>query len=129
VRCQAEYAQTTADLDLGSWTIAAGCVAGVYASWQGLVGDKTVDELNVPWRKGQTLDPDWKTDQDGWVIQIDGRPTVRTTVRLPAAARLPSRDDRRLRGARAHHDGDAHRQRDPGRCRRRAGHRDLPISR
>ncbi|HYB35199.1 MAG TPA: dihydrodipicolinate reductase [Mycobacterium sp.] len=80
VRCQAEYAQTTADLDLGSWTIAAGCVAGVYASWRGLVGEKTVVELNVRWRKGQTLEPDWKIDQDGWVIQIDGRPMVRTAV-------------------------------------------------
>ena len=80
VRCEAEYAKTTADLDLGSWTIREGCVAGVYASWTGLVGDKTVVELNVRWRKGQTLDPDWKIDQDGWVIQVDGRPTVRTTV-------------------------------------------------
>ena len=40
VRCDAEYAQTTADLDLGSWTITAGCVAGVAASWKGLVGDR-----------------------------------------------------------------------------------------
>ena len=46
------------------------------ASWKGSVGDKVVVELNVRWRKGQTLDPDWKIDQDGWVIQIDGRPTV-----------------------------------------------------
>ena len=80
VRCAADYAQTTADLDLGSWTISAGCVAGVYASWQGVIGDRTVVELNVRWRKGQTLEPDWKIDQDGWVIQIHGRPTVRTTV-------------------------------------------------
>jgi 2,4-diaminopentanoate dehydrogenase len=80
VRCDAEYAQTTADLDLGSWIIQAGCVAGVYASWQGLVGGKTVVELNVRWRKGQTLEPDWQIDQDGWIIQVDGRPTVRTTV-------------------------------------------------
>jgi len=80
VCCEAEYAKTTADLDLGSWTIAAGCVAGVYASWQGIVGGKTVVELNVRWRKGQTLEPDWKIDQDGWVMQIDGRPTVKTTV-------------------------------------------------
>ena len=80
VRCDAEFAQTTADLDLGSWTIAAGCVAGVAASWKGLLGDKVVVELNVRWRKGQTLDPDWKIDQDGWVIQIDGRPTVTATV-------------------------------------------------
>jgi 2,4-diaminopentanoate dehydrogenase len=80
VRCDAEYAQTTTDLDLGSWTIPAGCVAGVYASWKGLVGEKTVVELNVRWRKGQTLDPDWKIDQDGWVIQVDGRPTVKNVV-------------------------------------------------
>ena len=68
------------DLDLGSWTIAAGCVAGVAASWQGLVGDQVVVELNVRWRKGPTLEPDWKIEQDGWVIQIDGRPTVTLNV-------------------------------------------------
>jgi 2,4-diaminopentanoate dehydrogenase len=80
VRCVAEHAQTTADLDLGSWTIAAGCVAGVYASWQGIVDGKTVIDLNVRWRKGQTLRPDWKIDRDGWVVQIDGQPTVTTKV-------------------------------------------------
>lgn len=80
VRCEAEYAQTTADLDLGSWTIPAGCVAGVAASWKGSVDDKVVVELNVRWRKGQTLEPDWQIAQDGWVIQIDGRPTVTLNV-------------------------------------------------
>lgn len=80
VRCEAEYAQTTADLDLGSWTIPAGCVAGVAASWQGFVGDKVVVDLNVRWRKGQTLDPDWKIEQDGWVIQVEGMPTVTLNV-------------------------------------------------
>jgi 2,4-diaminopentanoate dehydrogenase len=80
VRCVAEYAQTTADLDLGSWSIGAGCVAGVAASWQGSVGGKVLVELNVRWRKGQTLEPDWKIAQDGWVIQIDGRPTVTASI-------------------------------------------------
>ncbi len=80
VRCDAEYAQTTADLDLGSWTIAEGCVAGVAASWKGSVGDKVIVELNVRWRKGQTLEPDWKIDQDGWVIRVDGRPTVTANI-------------------------------------------------
>ena len=107
VRCEAEYAQTTADLDLGSWTIAAGCVAGVAASWKGSVDDRVVVELNVRWRKGQTLEPDWKIDQDGWVIQIDGRPTVTASIELPPTARLRGRDDRGLHGAGAHHDGDA----------------------
>jgi 2,4-diaminopentanoate dehydrogenase len=80
VRCDAEYAQTTADLDLGSWTIAAGCVAGVAASWKGIRQERVVVELNVRWRKGQTLEPDWKIEQDGWVIQIDGRPTVTAKI-------------------------------------------------
>ncbi|MFV8319064.1 dihydrodipicolinate reductase [Mycobacterium sp. 23] len=80
IRCAPEFAQTTADLEMASWTIAAGCVAGVYISWQGIVAGRSVIDLNVRWRKGQTLDPDWKIDQDGWVIQIDGQPTVTTRV-------------------------------------------------
>jgi hypothetical protein len=80
VRCEAEHARTTEALDLGSWTIDADCVAGVAASWQGIRGGTIIVELNVRWRKGQTLDPDWKIDQDGWVIQIDGRPTVTATI-------------------------------------------------
>jgi hypothetical protein len=77
--CEAEYAKTTDDVVMESWTIAAGCVAGVAASWQGKVGDRTVVELNVRWKKGQTLDPDW-TIEEGHVIQVDGRPTVRVKV-------------------------------------------------
>ncbi|MFI2338259.1 dihydrodipicolinate reductase [Nocardia rhamnosiphila] len=80
VRCDAEFAQTTADLDLGSWTIPAGCVAGVFASWKGIVAGRTLVELTVRWRKGQTLEPDWKIDQDGWILQVDGRPTVKNVV-------------------------------------------------
>jgi hypothetical protein len=80
VVCEAEYAQTTEDLDLGSWTIKAGCVAGVFASWQGRVDGQAVIDLNVRWRKGQTLEPDWQLDADGWKITIDGRPTVNMQV-------------------------------------------------
>ncbi|MDT0399871.1 hypothetical protein, partial [Streptomyces edwardsiae] len=73
-------AQTTEDLDLGSWTIPAGGVAGVFVSWKGLVGDTTRVELTLRWRKGQTLQPDWQIDQDGWVIEVAGRPTVTMKV-------------------------------------------------
>ena len=45
-----------------------------------MVGERVIVELNVRWRKGQTLQPDWKIDQDGWVIQIEGRPTVTLNV-------------------------------------------------
>ncbi|HET6297320.1 MAG TPA: hypothetical protein VFG33_28295 [Kribbella sp.] len=80
VRCDAEYAQTTEDLDLGSWTIPAGGVAGVFVSWKGLVGGITRVELTLRWRKGQTLEPDWQIEQDGWVIEVAGRPTVTMKV-------------------------------------------------
>jgi len=77
--CEAEYAQTTEDVVMDSWTISAGCVAGLAATWQGRVGGRTVVDLNVRWKKGETLDPDWVIE-DGWVIQVDGLPTVRTRV-------------------------------------------------
>ena len=52
---------------------------GAAASWQGRVGDRTVVELNVRWKKGQTLDPDWSIEE-GHVIVVDGRPTVRAKL-------------------------------------------------
>jgi hypothetical protein len=77
--CETEYAQTTEDLVMESWTIPAGCVAGLYASWQGRIGGRTVIDLNMRWKKGQTLEPNWPIE-DGWVITVDGQPTVRTKV-------------------------------------------------
>jgi 2,4-diaminopentanoate dehydrogenase len=77
--CEAEYAQATEDVVMDSWTIPAGCVAGITASWQGRIGDRTLVELVVRWKKGQVLDPDWKIEE-GYVIQVDGRPTVRTRL-------------------------------------------------
>lgn len=79
--CEAEHAQTTADLDLGSWRIAAGCVAGVAASWQGRVGGRTIVELAVRWKKAPVLEPDWKIE-DGYAIEVQGLPTIRSTVQF-----------------------------------------------
>jgi hypothetical protein len=81
VVCEAEHAAAMEDLDLGSWQIAAGCVAGVAASWQGRVGDRTVIELNVRWKKAPTLEPDWQIE-DGYTIEVQGRPTVRTKLQF-----------------------------------------------
>ena len=50
--CESEYAQTTEDVVMESWTIAAGHVAGMIVSWQGRVGGRTVVELHMKWRKG-----------------------------------------------------------------------------
>ena len=94
IRCEAEYAQTTEDLrPRRRGPSPPGCVAGVAASWKGLVGDQVVVELNVRWRKGTTLEPDWKIEQDGWVIQIDGHADGHPQRRLPA--RRPTSRPRR----------------------------------
>jgi 4-hydroxy-tetrahydrodipicolinate reductase len=79
--CVAEHAKTTTDLDLGSWRIAAGCVAGVAASWQGRVGGRTLVELNVRWKKAPVLEPDWPI-QDGYTIEVQGLPTIRSTLQF-----------------------------------------------
>jgi hypothetical protein len=77
--CESEYAVATEDVVMDSWTIKAGCVAGVRASWQGRIGDRTVVELNVKWRKGANLEPNWPI-QEGHVITVHGRPTVTATL-------------------------------------------------
>jgi 4-hydroxy-tetrahydrodipicolinate reductase len=79
VVCEAEHAKTTTDIDLGSWQISAGCVAGIAASWQGRVGDRTVIELNFRWKKAPTLEPDWQIEE-GYSIEVQGRPTVRAKL-------------------------------------------------
>jgi 4-hydroxy-tetrahydrodipicolinate reductase len=78
--CESEFAQTTEDLVMASWTIPAGHVAGVAASWQGRIGGRTVVDLNVRWKKGDTLDPAWVIEKDGWVISVEGLPTVTASL-------------------------------------------------
>lgn len=79
VSCEAEYAKTTADVDLGSWTIAAGCVAGIKFSWHGRINGRSIVELRFVWRKGQTLEPDWPIDT-GHRIKVDGCPNIALKV-------------------------------------------------
>jgi hypothetical protein len=81
VRCESEFAHTTEDLDLGSWVIPAGCVAGVAASWQGRRAGRTIVDLRVRWRKGRTLEPDWKVEH-GYVVEVAGSPSVRTKLEV-----------------------------------------------
>ena len=80
--CESEFAQTTEDLVMTSWTIAAGHVAGLAASWQGRIGGRTIIDLNVRWKKGSTLDPPWRIEKDGWVITVEGLPTVTASIDL-----------------------------------------------
>ncbi len=78
--CETEHAAATVDVDLGSWQILAGCVAGVAGSWQGRVDGRTVIDLNFRWKKASDLEPDWEITKDGHVIEIEGRPAVRAEL-------------------------------------------------
>jgi hypothetical protein len=78
--CESEFAKTTENVEMASWTIPPGCVAGVAISWQGRVDARVVVDLNVRWTKGSTLEPDWVIEKDGWVITVDGLPTATTTI-------------------------------------------------
>jgi hypothetical protein len=78
--CESEFAGTTEDVAMASWTIPAGCVAGVAISWQGRVDARVVVDLNVRWKKGSTLEPEWVIEKDGWVINVEGLPTATTTL-------------------------------------------------
>jgi len=78
--CESEFAQATDDVVMASWTIPAGCVAGVAVSWQGRVGGRTLVDLNVRWKKGEKTEPNWVIERDGWVITVDGLPSVRASL-------------------------------------------------
>jgi hypothetical protein len=122
VKCVAEFAQTTADLEMASWTIRAGHASRASTSaGRGSSTVRRVIDLNVRWRKGQTLEPDWKIEQDGWVIQIDGQPTVTTKVGFLAPPYFEATTLEEFMDLGHIMTADAGHQRDPG--RRRRGHR------
>ena len=80
IRCEAEYAQATEDVNLpGDWVIAKGCVAGIDVRWKGYVGDRDVVEIRAVWIKGQALDPVWEMGF-GYQITVEGLPTIKTTL-------------------------------------------------
>ena len=81
VHFEAEFAKTTAELDLGSWSIGAGCVAGIKCFWQGRVNGKTLLNLRTVWRKGQTLEPDWEIDH-AYTVRVEGQPAVESKMQI-----------------------------------------------
>jgi len=90
VRCEASFATTTEPVDLLSWVIEPGQVAGVAASWQGWYEGRLLVDLRVMWRKGRTLEPDWKVEH-GYVVQVEGRPDVRTKLTIAPPADFEAR--------------------------------------
>jgi hypothetical protein len=81
VVCEAGFAVAKRDLDLGYMRIPEGCIAGVEASWQGRQRGRTIVDLQVRWKKGKDLEPDWPLEH-GYLVQIEGQPCVKTKLEI-----------------------------------------------
>jgi hypothetical protein len=94
VTCEAEYSAAIDDIDLGSWKIPKGCVAGIVTRWKGIAGDREIFEIRLRWKKGSNIEPDFPIEET-YLIEIDGFPTIRTTLQPmpPADFQLGSFDD------------------------------------
>ena len=81
VKCETQFAVATQNHDLGFMRIDEGCVAGVQASWHGLVEGRSIIELKVQWKMGQHMEPDWPLEH-GYIVKVEGSPEVRTKLEI-----------------------------------------------
>ncbi len=81
VKCESEFAVATEDHDLGFMRIDEGCVAGVKASWHGMVGADSKIECRVLWKMGKHMEPDWPLEH-GYIVHVEGQPEVHTKLEI-----------------------------------------------
>lgn len=74
-----EYATATEDLHLGYMDIEKGMVCGLSMTYSGMVAGVSVIDLQLIWRIGYAMTPDWKVE--GYVIEIEGNPGLRANFR------------------------------------------------
>ncbi len=86
IRFRAEFARATADIELGFMQIAEGCVAGVKAQWEGVANGRNAIELQVVWKMGAPMEPDFPL-RHGYFVEIEGRPRVKSQFQI-----FPPRD-------------------------------------
>jgi hypothetical protein len=72
-----EFSVATEDLDLGFMQIAKGMVCGLSKSYRGMVNGEVVVDLQLAWRLGNAMTPDWTPE--GYVVEIEGEPKIRLT--------------------------------------------------
>lgn len=87
VRFDVEFGTATKDLDLGYMKIGKGTICGLKGLWSGIANGRSVIELGLCWRLGDAMEPDWPTEE-GYVIEIDGVPSVRARFAILYPANL-----------------------------------------
>jgi hypothetical protein len=76
IRLEPEYATANETTDFGFMTVQKGRIAGFKGSVSGMVGERRVVQCQFVWKMGSDITPDWPV-ADGYVIEIDGDPSVR----------------------------------------------------
>jgi hypothetical protein len=75
---KADFATANEDLHLGYMDIAQGTVCGLRMSYSGQVNGVDVIVLQLVWRLGYAMTPDWPVE--GYVVEIEGEPSIRATL-------------------------------------------------
>ena len=81
VRFTPEFGVATQDLSLGYMDIPRGTVCGLKGMWQGFIGGRPLIELQLLWRIGNAMSPDWPIEE-GYTMEIIGVPNVRVRYEL-----------------------------------------------
>jgi len=81
IRYEVEFAAATETVDLGYMTIEEGCGSGMRHCWSGIYDGEPLIELPIVWTLGDKMEPHWLTE-DGYVIEIDGLPSVRSRIEI-----------------------------------------------
>jgi hypothetical protein len=74
-----ECAITPDDREFFGFPVPAGTIAGQKCVWNGLVEEKIAVQLDVVWKAGNGLEPDWRLFH-GYTMEVEGNPNIRTRV-------------------------------------------------
>ncbi|MFO8100956.1 MAG: dihydrodipicolinate reductase [Dehalococcoidia bacterium] len=74
-----EYAITPDNREFFGFPVPAGTIAGQKCVWSGMVEDEPAVQLDVVWKAGGNLEPDWPLSH-GYTMEVEGNPNIRTRV-------------------------------------------------
>jgi len=76
-----EPAVTPEERTINGFTMPQGSLAGQRCTWKGMVGDRSVIELDVVWNAGTGLEPEWPVHH-GYTMEVVGSPNIQTRVKF-----------------------------------------------
>jgi hypothetical protein len=102
IRFEAEFGAANDTTDFGFMTVQKGRIAGFKGVISGMHGGRPVIQCKFVWKLGNDMTPNWPVE-DGYVIEIDGDPSVRvrlepigphfdgaTTTAMPVVNAIPA---------------------------------------